>query len=449
MRGVAGAGRGGPGLLRLVALSTAPLRRPVGAAFLVALLARLLLIALVDQNFSFDGYQRWAGRDHLLVQGWLPGTQALLVGVDGLGGGLLGARVLLSVVGAAAIACGALVAGALGGPVAAWFFIPVGLFGPLLAWSTVPYQEGTYLLCAFGGLALALVPGAPARWRLLAADLVFGTAALVRYEAWPLILVWVAWRRQPAALAAVWAMLLWVVVKLAIAPARFAASPVDFDDWEGLSARWSATDLLAALGKLGGQGWQTGGWLLVAAGVAALPLVWRRKGAVIIVVALLGQAAATLGWLVGLETATLRMQAIPAAWLGLLAAAGAAALWQSRPGARPALVAVGLVAGLGFAFEGVDEARSAVRANRWEQALAADIAACVECRVGVQPRQGLGTRSRHDGCEVVQGLRGWRHGREFWCLSWAPPPDDLTHTVRWEKGGYQWAAAAPGPVLPL
>lgn len=419
----------------------------MGAAFLVALLARLLVIALVDQNFSFDGFQRWAGRDHLLVQGWLPATQSLLVAVDNLGGGLLAARLLLGVVGAAAIACGARVAGALGGPVAAWFFLPIGLFGPLLAWSTVPYQEGTYLLCAFGGLALALAPGEAPRWRLLAADLLFGATALVRYEAWPLILVWLAWRRQPAALWSLWAMLLWLVVQAAFAPARYAASPVDYDDWEGLGARLSASGLIASVEKLGAQGWQTGGWLLVAAGLAALPFVWRRKGVIVVVVALLGQAAATLGWLVGLETATLRMQAIPGAWLGVLAAAGAAALWQAWPRARWGLVGVLLVSSIGFAFEGVDEARRAVRANRWEQTVAAEIAACAGCRVGVEPRSGLGTRARHDGCEVIQGLRGWRHGREFWCLAWAPPPDDLTHTVRWDQGAYRWAAAAGGPVL--
>ena len=65
------------------------------ACLLVALALRLLLVALVPGNWHYDGYQRWAGRDHLVVQVWLPATQLLVWVVAKLGGGLMALRGLL------------------------------------------------------------------------------------------------------------------------------------------------------------------------------------------------------------------------------------------------------------------------------------------------------------------------------------------------------------------
>ena len=36
--------------------------------------------------YQFDAYQRWAGRDHLYIQVWLPATQTLVWLVGKLGG---------------------------------------------------------------------------------------------------------------------------------------------------------------------------------------------------------------------------------------------------------------------------------------------------------------------------------------------------------------------------
>ena len=48
------------------------------AAFGLALLARVGLIATHPTMYSMDAYQRWGGRAHLLVQDWLPATQFIV-----------------------------------------------------------------------------------------------------------------------------------------------------------------------------------------------------------------------------------------------------------------------------------------------------------------------------------------------------------------------------------
>ena len=171
---------------------------PTAVGFLLALAVRLLVIGLAPWNFSFDGYQRWAGREHLLIQDWLPATQSILWLVSSAGGGVLATRIALSVVAAAAVAAGVSLARSIGGPAAGWFFVPMGLFSPFLTWSTVPYQEGTFLLFIFGAMAAAL------RGRLWLADLLAGAVALVRYEGWPFVAVYILWRRDPRALRALW-----------------------------------------------------------------------------------------------------------------------------------------------------------------------------------------------------------------------------------------------------
>ena len=68
------------------------------AAFGLALLARVGLIATHPTMYSMDAYQRWGGRAHLLVQDWLPATQFIVWLTDIVGGGQIAARVAVSVV---------------------------------------------------------------------------------------------------------------------------------------------------------------------------------------------------------------------------------------------------------------------------------------------------------------------------------------------------------------
>ena len=53
---------------------------------LIALLVRVLLIVWMPDAYQFDAYQRWAGRDYLYIQVWLPATQSLVWLVGKLGG---------------------------------------------------------------------------------------------------------------------------------------------------------------------------------------------------------------------------------------------------------------------------------------------------------------------------------------------------------------------------
>ena len=43
--------------------------------FTIELLVRVALILTYPDNYSMDAYQRWGGREHLLIQDWLPATQ--------------------------------------------------------------------------------------------------------------------------------------------------------------------------------------------------------------------------------------------------------------------------------------------------------------------------------------------------------------------------------------
>jgi len=422
---------------------TRPERRLLLGAFLAALVVRLWLIWSYPENFSMDGYQRWAGRDHLLVQDWLPGTQAVVYSVTKLGGGILETRVALAAVAALAVVAGALVARELGGLIAGWIFVPLSMFGPFLTWTVVPYQEGAYLLTILGAIALVLrgkrLNWAPAHRAWLLADLLAGAAALVRYEGWIFVGLYLLWRRDKRAIRAAWGAAFWLGLKLTGAQG-YAASPVDFADWDGLTERFSSTTLTQSLRKLGRHATDT--WLpaLAVLGAAGAALLWRRKaGGLWMVLLLLGlQVTATLGWMIGLETATYRMQAVPGVLLGLLAAGGAGLALAGRGRWAPALaalVAIGLAAH--FVPQGFDNARRSTRSAKWERKLVVKMARCEGCRWAVKPRRRIGTRKRHDGCEIVQGLGELRAGLDFWCTSWpGTQPFAPTHTARWRTGGY-------------
>ena len=286
------------------------------AVFAVHMAVRWALIAAYPENYSMDAYQRWGGREHVLVQDWLPVTQGLVWAVAKLGGGIDAMRLAMAVVGALAATAGAWVARVVGGPAAGWLFVPVGLFGPFLTWSVVPYQEGAFLAALFGGMAVALTAHSEGRppthraWRI--ADLLIGLLALVRYEGWPVVIVYIAWRRDARALIALWGAAVWLMCK-ASGLEGHAASPISYADWEGIQARFTLTGLNHTLRRLLMQSIDTAGVLLIPAGVAAWEALrrQRRPAAWLFGLVFAGQLAALAGWIVGLETATYRMQAVP------------------------------------------------------------------------------------------------------------------------------------------
>jgi len=412
-------------------------------AILIGLGIRLALIWTYPDNFSMDGYQRWAGREHLLVQDWLPATQSVIHAISWLGGGILQMRIGLAIVATLAIAAGALVARELGGLMAGWLFIPLALFGPFLTWSVVPYQEGTYLLCVLGAVALVLRASRlqwPADHRgWLIADLLAGCTALVRYEGWVFVALYLMWRRDTRALRAAWGIAFWLGVKASGAQG-YAASPIDFADWEGLSSRYRPAALTKTLQKFGRHCLDTGLPALAAVGLAGGAILWRKKAkGVTMLMLIFGlQLAATLGWMIGLETATYRMQAIMGVMLALLAASAAGLILQRQP--RWKVVVAGVIAvGLGahFVLQGFDNARRSTRSAKWERKLVRQMTACTDCTWAITPRRRIGTRKRHDGCEIIQGLSEFQHGEDFWCTSWpGRAPFIPTHKAKWKKGGY-------------
>ncbi|MDP2311794.1 MAG: hypothetical protein Q8P41_02740 [Pseudomonadota bacterium] len=404
---------------------------PALASFGAALAVRLLLLARFPDNIGLDGFQRWAGRDWLLVQGWLPGPQALIWAADALGFDVLGARVMMAVVASLAVAAGAALAQGIGGPRAGWLFGTVATFGPFALWGTALYQEGVFLLLLFTGLALAV------RGRLLTADLVLGALGLVRYEAWPLLVLYVAWRRSPMALLAGWGALVWVLGRAA-GWAGHAASPIDyFSDWEGLGARFTLAGWLADAGALLTLAVQSGA--VVFAAYALVGVRSRARGTWLVMAMVAVQLVFVAVWMVGLERATPRMLILPTMIAAVVGAVGLARAWEHRIGRGVALAALllGTIAGL------TDAWGAAAREARWtrpERAALDLMETCVGCRWWVEPRTGIGPRDRHDGCEILQGVSDLRHGEEFLCAAWpadAAGASSCQGRVAWNGKAYE------------
>jgi hypothetical protein len=133
------------------------------------------------------------------------------------------------------------------------------------------------------------------------------------------------------------------------------------------------------------------------------------------------------------------MQAVPGVLLGLFAAGSAGILWAKAGRVQRSFIALtGLVAAGAFIPQGFDNARRSTRAVRWEHRLVKTMEACEDCTYLIKPRTEIGTRDRHDGCEIIQGLGNGYHGEKFWCQKWGDVPAgyQATHAARWRKGGY-------------
>lgn len=426
---------------------------PIVLATALAFLARVWLVLRFPNNFAFDGWQRWAGREHVLVQDWLPTVQAVIFVVAKLGGGVQVTRVVLSAIAALGVGAGTACAEAMGGRPAAWVFGALASFGPFLVFSSLMYQEGMYLAVLFVGLALALRGGiglSAVRQRgrsgLLPADLVFGLLPLVRYEGWPVVVLYIAWRRNARALVAGWGIACWLAVK-AIGVRGFYPAPVDyFEDWRDLGARFDGHAWIGEVLSLGQDALRTGGLILLIVGSAAAGMCWRARGVRFIAAVFAGQVAITLLWVAGLENATLRMLIIPSVLAALPAAVGLADVWQRFPRARPvmsaALFGVTLF-GLKAAADQVDSERARVRP---EVVALGRMQACPACRWWVVPRERLGSRSRDDGCEILMGMTRLDHGEDFWCAPWLEDLPEVEQAARQSQtdGVVRWSPGQQG-----
>jgi len=405
------------------------------SAFSVAFGARLAVVLLTPIPYAFDAFQRWAGRDHLLVRDWLPLTQSLVAAAAALGADHTQARLLAAAFAALGMAAGASLARRLAGESAGWLFVPLALFGPSLTWTSALYQEGTFLTVLLGGLALAVRARQEGR-SYLAADLLIGLLGLVRYEGWPVVLLYLLWRRDLRAGLALWGSLVWAGLRLSdIEGAR--PSPVDYADWNGLLSRFDLASWLHELGRLGTQAWYTGLLALAIGGAIALVRTWRRPMVGLLASILATQALVTLFWLAGVESAMTRMQVVPGVLLSLLIALGLAPFADRRP---RLFLALGLLLSAVYTYDGVARAQIAANGFRVEYTLLEQLRAAPELRpVRLLPRAGLGTRDRHDGCEILLGLGELREGADILCTIWPEPAGGAAAPraeATWRRGEY-------------
>lgn len=436
---------------------------PVSFALLFGFAARLGLIFAWPSAFSNDGYQRWAGREHLLVQDWLPATQAIIATVALLGGNIVAARVAMALVGALAGAAATIVAMQLGKRLgdeggatrAGWLMVVASLYGPTIEWTTVLYQEGTFLLVLFSAIALAL----SGRTRL--ADLVIGLMGLVRYEGWPCVALYVLWRRDRRALVALYGIAIWMVIRFVLHMEPYRSSPVNFADWEGLTDRFRFKAWMWDVWRFWTRAWATGGsfWLILA--LVGFVRLRRESTAWLVTGMFMVQAAATSAWLAGLEVSTSRMLIIPVALGSPLAAVAAAWIWPKLR--RPTLYFIASAALVIFSAMEINDAGMRMKHEQRrmvaERKVIEEMDKCGGCTWWIEPRKKLGTRERHDGCEAIQGMSGYMHGREFWCAPWVPSIEaaslyaTCSGTVRWDGERYVVERHLPGgsgaPPLPI
>ncbi|MGC6509630.1 MAG: hypothetical protein ACON4U_14500 [Myxococcota bacterium] len=400
------------------------------AAAVIALGSRLLLIFLYPGVFAFDGFQRWAGREFLLIRDWLPATQSLIVLTSPFDSPTL-TRFMLALVASLSVMALVQISTHFFGKRVGWYTVPIAAFGPFSVWSSTLYQEGTFLFFCLGAVALtSLLP----QKRLWIADLMAGGMALTRYEGWPVLLLYLLWRRDKKALIGLWGAALWLGVK-GLSLEGYAPSPIDYADWNELSERMDLSIYLTQLNKGLFQSFESGAlgvWLLAIPSMI-FAIRKRHKMGLLLLLIWLSQAAAVAGWIAGLETTIQRMQVIMT-----VIAMPFCALTLSRFKSIPfkgAVLAGLVVMGL-WTRHALDTAARNHRSFQAERHLALEIEACQDCRWHISPRTGLGTRDRHDGCEILQGVSTLTHGVDFWCLAWGSPEHPASHTAQWKKRGY-------------
>ncbi len=408
----------------------------------LALIVRGVALYLYPDAYQFDAYQRWAGRDHLYVQVWLPATQLIVWMVGKLGGDPFTLRVVFSVFGSITIAMMARLVVLMANPMMfnssgvgddkisdsqlAWMMVPLTVFGPYLVWSTIPYQESTLLFF----LLLGLLTYNRNPW---ISNIAIGALALVRYEGWPLIIVHCLLRRDRYCFVSIWGMVLWGVIKYFHWLEPFMASPDSFSDWNELSTHLTprkARHLFRQLWLMFDS--SAAGWFLLS----VIPVLqWWKKWDYrhwMLFWSFFGQCAALLGWLFSLGVAFSRMMVLPVLLMGVFSALGWGWMWSRFPGRKRILLIISLIGVCYWTLRDVYIDLSAFnKHNRWERALVDDINLCNGDIWSVYPRIHNGPRSRHDGCEVIQGLTNLRAGLDFNCIQWGWGGPEATMLATW------------------
>lgn len=392
-------------------------------AFLLQLLVRSFLILQYPHNFAFDGFQRWAGKEQLLVRDWMPAAQFFIYCANALGFDILGTKFILCVVASFGVASTSLIVAHLFDQKAGHIFIGFSFFLSFLTWSSTLYQEGTFLALSMSSIALVLYLPKNKLW---IADIVAGSVALSRYEGWPFVLLYLFWRKDLKASIALWGMFFWLGIKLLALPS-FAPSPISYSDWEGLSERFILRKYLeniisfVTLSSEQGVVWI---WFL---GLFGFKKAFQKdfQLSLLLFCLLCSQLLAILGWIAGLETVIHRMYIIPTFLLAIFGS-GLSRQWLILP-----------LFSFGFAFI---HTQTSLRYTQFklyqikhEILLVEKMNTCLDCRFLVVPNKELGTRNRHDSCEIIQGISNMMHPNDFTCELWKPEIDRslFTHTAQW------------------
>lgn len=400
-------------------MSTSPQRLrsyatdPVVVTFLVALVARLVLIATHPDPWQFDAYQRWASREQLWVQVWLPATQVVVWTVAKVGGGMGVLRVVMALIAAATCAMGAALARREGGGPAAWLFAAFGVFGPYLVWSVVPYQESTLLFVVFGSLLLT-------RKNTLLADVLMGALAFCRYEGWPLLLVYIVLERRWSALRCLWGVGVYGLLDALGQNTPYAASPDSFEDWEGLENKLNPRNAKRLFKALWFESAAATLPWLVGLGVVLLPRRWPwSRTTWLLLIGFGGQLAATVGWMFSLGIVFSRMMVIPTMLLAVVVLGAVGRVWPGLPGWAQKGGVTFLLGCMAWSLQWtVPDVHRMYRTMGPDIELVRIIEQCPGDTWAISPRKHPGPRRRHDGCEVVQGLTNLRAGIEFDCVPW-------------------------------
>ena len=126
----------------------------------------------------------------------------------------------------------------------------------------------------------------------------------------------------------------------------------------------------------------------------------RHEMGIFLLLIFLSQVAAVAGWIAGLETAIQRMQVIMTVMAMPFCAL---TLSQFKGIPRTGAILAGIVVMGLWTRHAMDTAARNHRSFKAERTLAKEIEACEGCQYHISPRTGLGTRDRHDGCEILRG----------------------------------------------
>ena len=390
---------------------------------IVSFIIRCIFIHYWPDAFQYDAYQRWAARDYLFVQVWLPGAQVWVWLLGKLGGTMLHARYVFAFISAISLVLGARLAQQLSTERAGFFFLPAICFGPYLVWGSAPYQESTLLLFLFSSLLLF-------KKYPRISDFLMGGVALVRYEGWPLLFVHLYLRRRREAIICLWGVVLLVVLGMLGLNEPYGSSPDSFDDWKGLALLTQKRVWFLFRGFLK-LGYNSGAFWIFGFSLIAFYKRKLEKEEWMLVFTFLGQAAAVVGWMFSLGIAFSRMMILLTIPMGVLAAAGLDRHWTKMGPWKFVLVGGLTVLSLWGLYDAYTDYKYYKKSIRWEIQLLSDIQKCSSDNWAITPRPHPGPRNRHDGCEVIQGLSNLKVGQEFDCTTWEWGGPEPTISAIW------------------